>query len=149
MHRGDLLWLKDSYRSSKYQRKPYGRPSLKTNHCSKFLIRLILLVETIFIQQYFCTTTLENTGQLEVHSYHDQRLLGECYHNITTSLMQECLQHCLSDCLCKSFQICGGTCQLCSNTGKFQAKIKSKSLGCNRFEFEKWKILNLNVILTF
>lgn len=102
-------------------------------------IRLQYLVSIIFFQQYCCTTVRQN-GQLQVHSYHNQILYGFSYRNITTSSMQECLQHCLSDCLCQSFQMCGNTCQLCSTTGGItSAAIRHESIGCNRFEFENRK----------
>ena len=38
-------------------------------------------------------------------------------------IMTECLQHCLSDCYCQSFQICEKKCQLCC-----------ERKGCNSFE---------------
>ena len=45
------------------------------------------------------------SGKLEVHSFHNEILYGYNYRNFATSSMQECLQHCISDCLCQSFQI--------------------------------------------
>ena len=95
----------------------------------------------IFLQQYCCTQAVKSGGQLKIHSYHNQALYGFSYRNITASSMQECLQHCLSDCLCQTFQICGNTCQLCSNlTGSNAGQLNStairENIGCNRFEFE-------------
>ena len=95
----------------------------------------------IFLQQYCCTQAVKSSGQLKIHSYYNQALHGFSYSNITTSSMQECLQHCLSDCLCQTFQICGNTCQLCSNlTGSNAGQLNStairENIGCNRFEFE-------------
>ena len=84
---------------------------------------------------------MKSSGKVDIHSYHNQALYGFSYRNITTSSMQECLQHCLSDCLCQTFQICGNTCQLCSNlTGSYAGRSNSaavrEAIGCNRFEFE-------------
>ena len=103
--------------------------------------RLISLVPIIFLQQYCYAQAVKSSGQLKIHSYHNQALYGFSYRNITTSSMQECLQHCLSDCLCQTFQICGNTCQLCSNlTGSNAGQLNStairENIGCNRFEFE-------------
>ena len=104
--------------------------------------RLISLLAIIFLQEYCCTKTVKSSGKVDIHSYHNHALYGFSCRNITiTSSMQECLQHCLSDCLCQTFQICGNTCQLCSNlTGSYAGRLNSaavrETIGCNRFEFE-------------
>ena len=95
-----------------------------------------MLVSVILFQQYFITTMARESGKLEVRSFHNEILYGYSYRNFTTSSMQECLQHCISDCLCQSFQICENTCELCSTTKRLTPDAVQEKIGCNRFEFE-------------
>ncbi|CAB4022987.1 Hypothetical predicted protein, partial [Paramuricea clavata] len=46
-------------------------------------------------------------------TFDDFYIIGQTF---DTGNIADCLEHCLEDCLCQSFQICGGTkCQLCSS----------------------------------
>ncbi|XP_046864210.1 uncharacterized protein LOC124458196 isoform X1 [Xenia sp. Carnegie-2017] len=58
--------------------------------------------------------------------------------NITTSKIDECLEQCLTDCSCLSFQICGTACQLLSTTITDETSNNEKSQ-CQHFTM---KILN-------
>jgi hypothetical protein len=47
-------------------------------------------------------------------TFDDSCLINEKTFN--TGSIADCLEHCLEDCRCQSFQICGNTkCQLCSS----------------------------------
>ena len=131
----------------------YLHPS-NLNHCTSntvfpcfvFNYRL-LLVSIIFFDKYRCLTVRQN-GQLKVYSYHNAILYGFTYRNITTHSMEECLQHCLSDCLCQLFQICGNTCQLGSTAkGLKPAAARQHSKRCTIFEFENRKNLYVSLKL--
>ena len=104
-----------------------------------------LLVAVIFFQQYFFTTMARESGKLEVHSFHNEILYGYSYRNFTTSSMQDCLPHCISDCLCQSFQICENTCELCSTTKRLTSDAVQEKIGCNSFEFENRNDLYVSI----
>lgn len=98
-------------------------------------IRFMSLVFVIFFKQS-CCTIVRQASQLEIRSY-EEIFDGFSYRNLTASSMEDCLQHCLSDCLCQSFQICGNSCQLCSTKATLLPTAKRReSNSCKRFEFK-------------
>ncbi|CAB4025054.1 Hypothetical predicted protein, partial [Paramuricea clavata] len=64
------------------------------------------------------TLALNSQPQLTIKAvknkkFDDFHIIGKTF---DTGNIVDCLEHCLEDCRCQSFQICGGTkCQLCSS----------------------------------
>ncbi len=96
-----------------------------------------MFVGILFFQHCSCSTFLQGGRQVRLHGYQNEILYGFVYSNITDSSIPKCLQHCLLNCMCLSFQICGNTCQLCSSTKKLNSPTSVRYIeGCTRFEIE-------------
>ena len=65
-----------------------------------FLIRLCML------RSY----TMAFYGDFTVVGYLNKA--GHSFRNISGLPMKDCMEHCIADCSCRSFQICGNQCQL-------------------------------------
>ena len=80
--------------------------------------------------------------EFSIHVEHDKVLADHCDLQNTTTVgeaMQECLGHCLANCLCTSFQICNmKECQLCSSDKySVPARALRTKQGCNNYVFKK------------
>ena len=83
-----------------------------------------------------CQTVIEGE-KLSVTSHRYKMLHDHTFRNISNIKMTECLQSCLSDCLCLSFQICHNECQLCSSNKDLTPNDWTENPDCVAFEF--WK----------
>ncbi|XP_046863747.1 uncharacterized protein LOC124457558 isoform X1 [Xenia sp. Carnegie-2017] len=77
-------------------------------------------------------------GNVQLYARHGSLPSNFIMRNITTSKIDECLQQCLKNCSCLSFQICGTACQLLSTTITDETSNNEKSQ-CQHFTM---KILN-------
>ena len=73
-----------------------------------------------------------------IHSHHNKILVGHSYRNISHVDQTKCLEHCLKDCLCRSFQICPADqhCQLSNYSAEFDSRLLQDSQGCDYSDFE-------------
>ena len=75
---------------------------------------------------------------MKLRSYQNEILYGFIHGNITDTTVSKCLEDCLMNCMCLSFQICDNTCQLCSSTKELSSASAIRHVeGCTQFEFEK------------
>ena len=57
--------------------------------------------------------------------------------NMKSESIAECLEHCLQDCRCQSFQICQNTkCQLCSSHKEENSSLPHEKKGCVYVPYE-------------
>ena len=95
-----------------------------------------MLVAIMFFQHCSCITFIPGV-QLKLQSYQNEILYGFTNSNNTDSSVAKCLENCIMNCACLSFQICGDTCQLCSSTKALSSPTSVQYReGCTRFEFE-------------
>ena len=88
-----------------------------------------------------------------VNMYRNKVLIGYNYRNITSLDGKRCLEYCLGDCRCLSFQVCsssyGQDCQLLNSS-----KILTNDFGvedrtnCDHFEFNYQDMMNLQVLVS-
>ena len=73
-----------------------------------------------------------------VHSHHNKILVGHSYRNISLVNPSKCLEHCLKDCLCRSFQTCPDDlhCQLSDSSSKLDSNSLQDSRECDYNDFE-------------
>ena len=86
--------------------------------------------------RYFSVRT---SNGLIVESDLNRALYGHSFLNISRITMQDCLERCLANCLCLSFQLCGNTlvsCQLCSSNKYLKPTEIRESKSCTSFNFE-------------
>lgn len=76
-----------------------------------------------------------NGANIIVRSYEDKFLIGYNYRNISIGDPVQCLQRCLADCPCLSFQICNNKTCLLSNASQ-DGKYLQVSKDCNYQDFE-------------
>ena len=64
-------------------------------------------------------------------------MCGHSFFNISGMTMANCLEHCLANCLCLSFQICGNTseCQLCFSNKYLNPHAMRQFEGCTSYNF--------------
>ena len=97
------------------------------------MCRLMLVLVIAFSQNVI----RNKCEQLTVTSHRSKMLHGHTFRKISNTKMTECLQYCLSDCLCLSFQICHNECQLCSSSKDLTPMDWKEKQDCMAFEF--WK----------
>ena len=100
-------------------------------------IRLAFLVTVILFQ--ICQLRAANyQAEMSLKMERNKALFGHSFLNISGLTMPDkCLEHCLKNCLCMSFQICDDTieCQLCS-ANKYLKPLEMKpSQGCTNYDF--------------
>ena len=80
-----------------------------------------------------------DSSGLTVQSHLNQALYGHSFLNISGITQKTCLERCLANCLCLSFQVCGnteaGSCQLCSSNKYLKPQAMRESKGCTSFNF--------------
>ena len=100
-------------------------------------IRLIFLVIiTLFQMGQFTTANYQLAMSLDVDL--NKVLYGHSFINISgITAMQNCLEHCLANCFCLSFQICDDVaeCQLCSSNKYLNSQTMQQSKGCTSYNF--------------
>jgi hypothetical protein len=99
-----------------------------------FILFRFLIFATVLLNLAVHT----NGGNVKVRSYADKILVGYNYRNISIETPVECLQHCLADCICMSFQICNSPdCQLSSAHQYLDTNTALQdSEGCHYQDFE-------------
>ena len=100
-------------------------------------IRLAFLVTVISFQ--ICQLRAGNyQAEMSLKMERNKALFGHSFLNISGLTMPDkCLEHCLKNCLCMSFQICDDTieCQLCL-ANKYLKPLEMKpSQGCTNYDF--------------
>ena len=112
-------------------------------------IRLIFLVIiTLFQMRQFSTANYQLAMLLDVDL--NKVLYGHSFINISgITAMENCLEHCLANCFCLSFQICEdeAECQLCSSNKYLNSQTMQQSQGCTSYNFRdhgegkvNWKV---------
>ena len=112
-------------------------------------IRLIFFVIITFFQtRQFSTASYQLAMSLDVDL--NKVLYGHSFINISGITAKEnCLEHCLANCLCLSFQICDdeAECQLCSSNKYLNSQTMRQSQGCTSYNFRddgegkvNWKV---------
>lgn len=98
-----------------------------------FSFRLFPLMTVVLILQLPCGTA----RKVIVNRHHNKVLVGYSYHNITSLGPKKCLEFCLADCRCLSFQICAASqdCQLSSSTKLLNRSSFQDSKDCDYIEF--------------
>ena len=78
-------------------------------------------------------------NELSLYSDHNKALYGHSFSNFSRMTLENCLAHCLKDCLCLSFQICNNNghpqCQLCSSNKYLNPLSLKRSEGCTNYNF--------------
>ena len=96
---------------------------------------------TVFLVGVLISESFQNDYRLQ--SDNRKELYGHCsIANITTLNVGQCLQRCLQNCLCKSFQLCGEKseiieCQLCSSNKYLHPAAMRHNENCSTFNFEQ------------
>ena len=122
---------------------------MKKFYMKKFYMKKLMLYEICLFQ--FSTIPLllfailfeisghHACGRLLVHSHLNQALYGHSFLNISGETMKNCLERCLANCLCLSFQVCVNatslSCQLCSSNKYLKPQAMSERKGCTNFHF--------------
>ena len=99
-------------------------------HKYRFQLQTIFLLLAI-------TESFQNDYQIQ--SDKNKVLDGHCIiSNATTTRIGQCLQLCLANCLCKSFQLCHQTeCHLCSSNKYLHPAAMKYNENCSTFNFER------------
>ena len=90
-------------------------------------------------------------AKLMVQGEANKAMHGYSFFNISGMTMANCLEHCLANCLCLSFQICGHTseCQLCTANKYSNPHAMRQFEGCTSYNFGnqevKVKIIRLKL----
>ena len=73
-----------------------------------------------------------------IHSHHNKILVGHSYRNISHVDQTKCLEHCLKDCLCRSFQTCLADqhCQLSNSSAEFDSNLLQDFQGRDYNDFK-------------
>ena len=95
----------------------------------------------LFIDFLCLPDAVSLNGNVQLYARHGSLPSNFIMRNITNSKIDECLEQCLTDCSCLSFQICGTACQLLSTTITDETSNNEKSQ-CQHFTM---KILNKKV----
>lgn len=85
------------------------------------------------------TSDHRDSNGLIVQSHLNQALYGHSFLNISGITQKECLERCLANCFCLSFQVYGdtnaGSCQLCSSNKHLKPQAMREFKGCTSFNF--------------
>ena len=100
-----------------------------------FLYRYPVLLAMTFLQCCILSSGFIE-GEFIVTMVSNAALKGYIFRNISTGAVNDCLKHCLADCLCQSFQICHGVCQLSSSSRHLMASSMRDISGCSYYDFE-------------
>ena len=83
------------------------------------------------------TANCKYQAELFLEKDKNKALHGLSIHNVSTIKIDDCLAHCLKNCLCLSFQICDDAlqCQLCSSNKYISPWLLKQSKGCANYNF--------------
>ena len=76
---------------------------------------LLFVIRLCMLRSY----TMAFYGDFTVVGNFNKAVLGHSFRNVSGLPMKDCMEHCIADCSCRSFQICDNQCQLCS-TNEFR-----------------------------
>ena len=81
-------------------------------------------------------------AKLVVQGEVNKAMYGHSFINISGMTMANCLEHCLANCLCLSFQICGHTseCQLCTANKYSNPHAMRQFEGCTSYNFRNQEV---------
>ena len=81
-------------------------------------------------------------------SHENKALHGFSFVNMTGTTMNNCLERCLADCLCMSFQMCDNKeCQLCASNRHLNATAMHERKGCVNYDFDSKGITKVFLLL--
>ena len=93
------------------------------------VIALLQILFFVFIQ----------TSNIHLNTKRGIALYGYSFLNITNSTPTNCLESCLEQCRCLSFQMCKNTeCQLCSSTMELKTPSTRPTKDCIYLDFERY-----------
>ena len=83
------------------------------------------------------TANCKYQAELFLEKDKNKALHGLSIQNVSTIKIDDCLAHCLKNCLCLSFQICDDAlqCQLCSSNKYISPWLLKQSKGCANYNF--------------
>ena len=83
-----------------------------------------------------------DASKLMVQGEVNRTMYGHSFLNISGMTMANCLEHCLANCLCLSFQICGHTseCQLCTANKYSNPHAMRQFEGCTSYNFRNQEV---------
>ena len=80
-------------------------------------------------------------SELSLYSDHNKALYNHSFSNFSKTTLENCLAHCLKDCLCLSFQICKNNddpqCQLCSSNKYLKPFVIEAKWRLRELQFRK------------
>ena len=93
------------------------------------LVRIIILFEIRHL-------TANYQAGIKLNMDRNRMLYGHSFLNLSGITMENCLEHCVKNCLCLSFQICDDTtkCQLCSSNKYLKPHAMQASQGCINYD---------------
>lgn len=105
-----------------------------------FLIREASLILILTLLQILHLVIGNRGSGVMVNSDLNKVLYGHSFLNITGITAINCLERCLANCLCLSFQVCHGndasvSCQLCSSNKYIKPHAMRECKGCTSFNF--------------
>ena len=112
---------------------------LYRQECNFFLIRETSL--NLILGLYQILQFVSNPGRgVIIQSDLNKALYGHSFRNITGITKKNCLERCLADCSCLSFQLCHGigvpvSCQLCSSNKYLKRQAMRECKACTSFNF--------------
>ena len=90
-------------------------------------------------------------NELSLYPDHNKALYNHSFSNFSKTTLENCLAHCLKDCLCLSFQICNNNddpqCQLCSSNKYIKPLSLKQSDGCTNYNFGSQDDKEVRVLL--
>ena len=94
---------------------------------------------------------VNTAGKVTVNRYKNKVLVGYSYRNITSLNHKKCLEFCLADCRCLSFQICAASqdCQLSSSTKLVNRSAFQDSEHCDYMDFQYEDTTKPKVIIMY
>ena len=126
-------WLENGHVNKTFGSNPNNdwRPwDYGVNLMSIFSITAITLATLSSYKTSFINSEPQVTLQAQSNKAFDKSCLIETF-KITSGNIAECLEHCLENCRCQSFQICNNTkCQLCSSNKEDNGSLLHDNVDC-------------------
>ena len=102
-------------------------------------LRNVALLAIVLFNYVHPLSAINYQNELPLYSDHNKALYGHSFSNFSRMTLENCLAHCLKDCLCLSFQICNNNgdpqCQLCSSNKYLNPSSLKQSEGCTNYNF--------------
>ena len=108
------------------------------------LFAFILTLQRHVVYASGLANQLQFTLELENNKEFDKEFCLVKSFEVETGNIANCLEHCLEDCRCESFQVCQNTkCQLCSSHKEGNSSLLRDKDGCLYATYEKEKYLQV------